>query len=421
MVPKKGGFTVIRNERNELIPTITVTGWRVCIVYRKLNTATRKDNFPLPFIDKMLDRLVGHPHFCFLDGYSGYNQIAIAPEDQEKTTFTCPYGTFAFRRMSFGLCNAPATFQRCMMSMFSNFPEEVLEIFMDEFTVYGSSFEHCLENLGIVVHRCQDKNLALNWEKCHFMVIEGIVLRHRISSAGLEVDQVKVSIIKTLLPPTTFKGIRSFLGHAGFYRRFIRDFSKIARPLCRLLEKDTKFNFDAACQSSFKEIKSSLVKAPIMVKPDWNSEFEIMCDVSNYAMGVVLGQKDDKMFRAIYYARKTFNETQENYSTTEKEMLAMVFACEKFMPYILGSYVFIHTDHATIKYLMTKKEAKLRMIKWVMLLQEFDLEIKDKKSCDNVIADHLSIIEKITVKDEGTKLVENSPDEQLFQLSFQSP
>ena len=139
VVPMKGGFTVIRNEKNELIPTRTVTGWRVCIDYRKLNTATRKDHFPLPFIDQMLDRLAGHPHFCFLDGYSGYNQIAIAPEDQEKTTFTCPYGTFAFRRMPFGLCNAPATFQRCMMSMFSDLVEEVMEIFMDDFTVYGSS------------------------------------------------------------------------------------------------------------------------------------------------------------------------------------------------------------------------------------------------------------------------------------------
>ena len=216
MVPKKGGFTVIRNERNELIPTRTVTGWRVCIDYIKLNIATRKDHFPLPFIDQMLDKLAGHPHLCFLDGYSGYNQIAIAPEDQEKTTFTCPYCNFAFRRMSFGLCNAPATFQRCMMSMFSDLAEEVMEIFMDDFTVYGSSFEHCLQNLGIVLHRCQEKNLALNWEKYHFMVTEGILLEHRISAAGLEVDQEKVSIIKTLMPPTTVKGIRSFLGHAGF-------------------------------------------------------------------------------------------------------------------------------------------------------------------------------------------------------------
>ena len=154
VVPKKGGFTMIRNEKDELISTRTVNEWRVCIDYKKLNTATIKDHFPLPFIDQMLDRLVGHPHFYFLDGYSGYNQIAIAPEDQEKTTFTCPFGTFAFRRMPFGLCNAPAIFQRCMMSMFSNLTEEVMEIFMDDFTVYGSSFEHCLQNLGTVLHRC---------------------------------------------------------------------------------------------------------------------------------------------------------------------------------------------------------------------------------------------------------------------------
>ena len=305
VVSKKGGFNVIRNEKNELIPTRTVTGWRVCIDYRKLNIATRKDHFPLPFIDQMLDRLAGHPHLCFLDGYSEYNQIAIAPEDQKKTTFTCPYGTFSFRRMSFGLCNTPATFQGCMMSMFSDLAEEVMEIFMDDFIVYVSSFEHCLQNLGTVLQRCQDKNLALNWEKCHFMMLEGIVLGHRISVAGLEVDQAKVSIINTLFPPTTVKGIKSFLGHAGFYRRFIIDFSKIARPLCRLLEKDTKFNFDAACQSSFEEIKSRLVEAPIMAKPDWNSEFEIICDASDYAMGAVLGRKADKMFRAIYYANKT--------------------------------------------------------------------------------------------------------------------
>ena len=220
--------------------------------------------------------------------------------------------------MPFGLCNAPATFQRCMMSMFSDLAEEVLEIFIDDFTVYGSSFEHFLQNLGTILHRCQYKNLALNWEKCHFMLTEGIVFRLRISAARLEVDKAKISIIKTLLPPTTVKGIRSFLGHADFYRRFIRDFSKIARPLCRLLEKDTKFNFDAAYQSPFEEIKSRLVEAPIMAKLDWNSEFEIMCDASDYAMGAVLGQKADKNFRAIYYASKTFNEAQENYSTTEK-------------------------------------------------------------------------------------------------------
>ena len=350
VVPKKGGFTLIRNEKNELIPIRTVIGWRVCIDYRKLNTATRKDHYPLPFIDQMLDRLARHSHYCFLDGYFGYNQIAIALEDKEKSTFTCPYGTFAFRRMPFGLCNAPATFQRCMMSIFSDLVEEVMEIFMDDFSVYGSSFEDCMRNLETVLQRCQDKNLALNWEKCHFLVIEGIFLEHKISATGLEVDQAKIDVIKSLMPPTTVKGIRRFLGHAGFYRRFIKDFSNISRPLCRLLEIDAKFDFDESCRAAFEEIKSRLVSAPIMLTLDWNNEFEIMCDASDYVMGAVFGQRIEKIFKSIYYAIKTFNEAQENYSTTEKEMLAMVFACEKFRPYILGSHVMIHTDHAAIKY-----------------------------------------------------------------------
>ena len=224
------------------------------------------------------------------------------------TTFICPYGTFSFRGMPFGLCNAPATFQRCMMSMFSDLVEEAMEIFMDDFSVYGSNFEHCLKNLETILQRCQDKNLALNWEKCHFMVTEGIVLGHKISVPGLKVDQAKVVVIKTLRPPTTVKGIRSFLGHAGFYRRFINDFSKISKPLCRLLEKDAKFDFDESCRSAFDEIKSRLVTAPIILTPDWNNDFEIMCDASDYAMGAILGQRTKNIFKAIYYANKTFNK-----------------------------------------------------------------------------------------------------------------
>ena len=187
------------------------------------------------------------------------------------------------------------------------------------------------------------------------------------------------------------------------------------------MEKDAEFDFDESCRPAFEEIKSRLVTTPIIATPDWNKEFEIMFDASDYLMGVVLGQRTKKIFRAIYYASKTFNEAHENYSTTEKEMLAMVFSCEKFRPYILGSRVIIHTEHATIKYLMAKKDAKLRLIRWVLLLEEFDLEIKDKKGSDNVIVDHLSRMEKFTEEEKGIEIQENFHDEQLFQVSVQTP
>ncbi|GJX23704.1 reverse transcriptase domain-containing protein [Tanacetum coccineum] len=329
-VPKKGGITVVANEENELIPTRLVTGWRVCIDYRKLNDATRKDHFPLPFMDQMIERLAGNEFYCFLDGFSGYFQIPIDPQDQEKTTFTCPYGTFAYRRMPFGLCNAPGTFQRCMMAIFHDMIEKTMEVFMDDFSVFGDSFDSCLSNLEKMLKRCEDTNLVLNWEKCHFMCREGIVLGHKISKSGIEVDRAKVDVIAKLPHPTTVKGVRSFLGHAGFYRRFIQDFSKIARPMTHLLEKETPFVFSKDCIDAFQTLKKKLTEAPILVVPDWNLPFELMCDASDFAIGAVLGQRKMKHFQPIHYASKTMTEAQIHYTTTEKEMLAVVYAFEKF-------------------------------------------------------------------------------------------
>ncbi|GJZ68173.1 reverse transcriptase domain-containing protein [Tanacetum coccineum] len=217
-VPKKGGITVVANEENELISTRLVTGWRVCIDYRKLNEATRKDHFPLPFMDQMIERLAGNEFYCFLDGFSGYFQIPIDPQDQEKTTFTCPYGTFAYQRMPFGLCNAPGTFQRCMMAIFHDMIEKTMEVFMDDFLGFGDSFDSRLSNLEKMLKWCEDTNLVLNWEKCHFMCKEGIVLGQKISKAVIEVDRAKFDVIAKLPYLTIVKGVRSFLGHAGFYR-----------------------------------------------------------------------------------------------------------------------------------------------------------------------------------------------------------
>ncbi|KAD5318390.1 hypothetical protein E3N88_18336 [Mikania micrantha] len=191
VVLKKGGMTVVTNERNELISTRTIISWRVCIDYGKLNDATRKYHFPIPFIDHMLERLLGQQFYCFLDGFSGYFQIPISAEDHEKTTFTRPYGTFAYPLMPFGLCNTPATFQRCLVAIFHDTIEDSMEVFMDDFSVFGSSFDHCLRNLDRMLARFVVANLMLNWEKCHFMVKEGIILGHKISRAGIEVDKAK--------------------------------------------------------------------------------------------------------------------------------------------------------------------------------------------------------------------------------------
>ena len=240
-------------------------------------------------------------------------------------TFTCPYGTFAFKRMPFGLCNALGTFQRCMMAIFSNMVEKTIEVFMEDFSVLGKSFDNCLENLRSMLIRCEETNLVLNWEKCHFMVQEGIVLGHRISARGIEVDKAKIEAIEKLPPPSSVKGIRSFIGHAGFYRRFIKDFSRIAKPLSSLLVQGTLFDFDEQCVQAFSILKDRLVSAPIVVAPDWDLPFELMCDASDFAIGVMLGRKRKRIFQVIHYASWTLNDAQMNYAIIEKELLAIVF------------------------------------------------------------------------------------------------
>nr|GEW62143.1 reverse transcriptase domain-containing protein [Tanacetum cinerariifolium] len=331
-VPKNGGFTVVENKDNELIPTRLVTGWRVYIDYLKLNEATRKDYFPLPFMDQMLERLAWNQYYCFLDGFSGYFQIPIDPKDQEKTTFTCPYGTFAYRRMPFGLCNAPGTFQRCKMEIFNDMIKKIMEVFMDDFSVFENSFQSC------------------------------IVPGHKISKQRIEVDKAKIDVSSKLPHPTTVKGIRSFLGHASFYRRFIKDFSKIARPMTRLLEKDTPFIFSQECVDAFQTLKTKLTEAPILIAPNWDMPFELMCDASDFAIGAVLGKRQDKHFKPIHYASKTMTEAELNYTMTKKEMLAV-------------------------------KDSKARSLRWVLILQEFTFKVIDTKGAENLAAYHLSRLE----------------------------
>ncbi|GJU40294.1 reverse transcriptase domain-containing protein [Tanacetum coccineum] len=222
------------------------------------------------------------------------------------------------------------------------------------------------------------------------MVKEGIVLGHKVSSAGLEVDKAQIDVISKLPPHTNIKGVRSFLKHAGFYRRFIKDFSKIARPITKLLKKDTPFEFDDECQKSFESLKEKLTCAPVIVSLNWNLLFKLMCDASDFAVGAILGQKDGKNFHPIYFASKTLNSAQQKYIVTEKELMAVVFAFDKFRSYLILSKTIVHTDHSALRQLFKKQDAKPRLIRWILLLQEFNIEIKDRKGTENVVADHLS-------------------------------
>nr|GFA14440.1 reverse transcriptase domain-containing protein [Tanacetum cinerariifolium] len=324
---KEGWHDRHKKDENELVPTRLVTGWRVCIDYRKLNEATRKDHFPLPFMDQMLERLAGNEYYCFLDGFFGYFQIPIDPKEKEKTTFTCPYGTFAYKRMPFGLCNAPETFQRCMMAIFYDMIERPMEVFMDDFSVFGNYFSTCLTNLKNMLKRCEDTKLALNWEKSHFMVKEGIVLGHKISKKGIEVDKAKIEVILKLPHPTT----------------------------------NSPFIFSNECIQAFWTLKDKLTEAPILIAPNWDQPFELMCDASDFAVGAVLGQRIEKHFRPIHYASKMMNQAETNYTTTEKEMLAVVYAFEKIRSYLI----------------MNKST-------------EFDFKVIDTRGAENYAADHLS-------------------------------
>nr|GFB46997.1 retrovirus-related Pol polyprotein from transposon 17.6 [Tanacetum cinerariifolium] len=267
---------------------------------------------------------LGYTHFR-TNPPTGYIQIPIDPKDQEKTTFTCPYGTFAYKCMPFGLCNEPGTFQRCMMAIFHDMIEQTMEVFMDDFSVFGNSFSTCLTNLENMLKRCEDTKLDLNWEKNYFMVKEGIVLGHKISKKEL----------KSTKPKSNSNSNCSELGLA------LRAYVRRKRLCCR----------------------------------------------------AVLGQRIEKHFRQINYASKTMNEAESNYTTTEKEMLAVVYAFEKFRSYLIMNKTTVYIDHSALKYLFAKKDAKARLLRWIPLLQEFDFKVVDTKGAKNYAADHLSRLE----------------------------
>nr|GEU35643.1 reverse transcriptase domain-containing protein [Tanacetum cinerariifolium] len=283
---------------------------------------------------------------------------------------------------------------RCMMAIFHDMIEKTMEVFMDDFLIFRNSFQTCLSHLEKMLKRCEDTNLCLNLEKSHIMVKKGIVLGHKISKNGIEVYTAKVDVIPKLLHPTTIKGIRSFVGHADFYRRLILDFLKIARPMTRPLEKDThSSSLKSVLKIPILLLKRKLTKAPILIAPDWDFPFELMCDASDFAIGADLGQCQEKHYRPIHYANKTMTEAESNYTTTEKEMLAVVYAFEKFRSYLIMNKSIVYTDHSALKYLFAKKDFKARFLRWVLLLQEFTFKVIDIKRAENLVVDHLSPLE----------------------------
>ncbi|GKB06589.1 reverse transcriptase domain-containing protein [Tanacetum coccineum] len=271
-----------------------------------------------------------------------------------------------------------------MLAIFHDMIKESVEVFMVDFSVFRNSFETCLNNLDKMLQRCKDAHLVLNWEKCHFMVKEVIVLGHKVSKAGLEADKAKIDVLSKLPHHTNIK--------------------------------DTLFEFDDECQKAFKLLKEKLTSAHVIVSPNWNLPFELMCDASDFAVGVILGQKDGKNFYPIYFASKTLNLAQQKYTVTKKELMAVVFAFDKFSSYLILSKMIVHTDHLALKHLFKKQDSKPRLIRWILLLQEFDIQIKDRKGTENVAADHLSRIKNDEISDDS-EVDDNFPRETLMEIN----
>ena len=393
---------------------------RICQDYRQLNAVTLKDYFPLPFTDSILDAVAGHECYSFLDGFSGYNQVQIAKEDRLKTTFTTDWGTFAYKVMPFGLCNAPATFQRIMTQAFQKYLRISMEIFLDDFCVFSSKADH-LDWLDKCLIQCAQFGISLNSEKCTFGVPYGKLLGHIVSAKGIATDPDKVRRIADLPRPVTVTGVRGFVGHVSYYRRYIEFFARICQPLTNLLKKpteDTEPVWTHECTVAFETLKQKLLTSPILIPPDWNKMFHVYVDASDVAIGSVLSQKDDKGFdHPIYYSSRQLNPAERNYTVTEREALGMIYSVQKFRHYLLGYAFVFHVDHDALKYMVNKPQLSGRIARWVLLLQEFTFTIEVRPGKKHANADHLS---RLTTE-LGTEAIPDAlPDAHLFAVEVVS-
>src|SRR5581483_6053711 len=304
---------------------------RFCIDYRKLNKIIKKDNQPLPRIDDLLDAFKGCKWFTSLDLAAGYWQVPVDLEDIEKTAFITHEGTYEFLVIPFGLCNAPATFQRMMNTIFDDLLYKYIKVYLDDCNIHSETFEEHLIHLEEVFNRLRKAGLKLKPSKCHFCLPEIKFLGHIVGRDGIKVDPSKIEKVKNFPVPTNLTELRSFIGLASYYRKFVPEFSKIVKPLTSLTKKDTPYVWTQKQQEAFDILKDKLCDTPVLQFPDFNRHFYLYTDASGYAMGAILAQKDENdQEYVIAYASKGFTGAQHNYTTTEKECLAIIWGIEHF-------------------------------------------------------------------------------------------
>ena len=359
---------------------------RLCIDYRQLNQVTIKNKYPLPHIDDLFDQLQGATVFSKLDLRSGYHQLKVRSEDVSKTAFRTRYGHYEFLVMPFGLTNAPAVFMDLMNRVFRPYIDSFVVIFIDDILVYSKSREEHEQHLRMVLSVLQEKKLFAKFSKCEFWLREVSFLGHVISENGISVDPSKIDAVISWKRPESVTEIRSFLGLAGYYRRFMKGFSKIATPLTQLTRKNVPFVWDEKCQASFEELKRRLTSAPVLVLPNGNDGLVIYCDASKEGLGCVLMQNG----KVIAYASRKLTTCEQNYPTHDMELAAIVFALHKWKHYLYGAKFEIFTDHKSLKYLFSQKELNNRQRRWIELLKDYDCTISYHPGKANVVADAMS-------------------------------
>lgn len=363
---------------------------RFCVDYRKLNAITQKDVYPLPRIDDILAKLSGNIFFSTFDADSGFWQISIRPEDRAKTAFTSPFGLFEFNRMPFGLCNAPATFQRLMDVVLSGLLWRTCLVYMDDIIVFGRSFEEHMDNLTQVLDALRAANITLKPSKCKLFCEEIQFLGHVVSAEGVATDPQKVSKIKDMPAPRNAHEVRIFTGLTGYYRKFIKDYATIAEPLNRLLRKEGEWHWDTEQQQAVDELKKRLTEAPILAFPDFSLPFVLFTDASNHGVGAVLSQIQNGREVVICYYSRTLNPAERNYSTTERECLAIVDAVKNFRYYLIGRRFEVVVDHHSLRWLKTVGDNSQRLARWSLQLQEFDYDVTYRPGKQHSNSDALS-------------------------------